>query len=71
MSDDPHFDQNHGDTCPDCSHCFDCEAMEVRSLMDAIASRDATIARLEAILDAVNDDIGSDYLDLIAEELES
>lgn len=32
---------------------------------------EAKVARLEAILDAVNDDIGSDYLDLIAEELES
>lgn len=69
MSDDPHFDQDHDDTCPDCSHCFDCEAAEVRSHMDAIEARDAKIARLEAILDAVDDDIGSDYLAFITEEL--
>lgn len=32
---------------------------------------EAKVARLEAVLDVVNDDIGSDYLDLIAQDLES
>lgn len=41
------------------------------ALADRCVAAEAKVARLEAILDAVNDDIGSDYLDIIAEGLES
>ena len=44
---------------------------ECREAAEEIERLRGKVAYMEAILDAVNDDIGSDYLDLIAEGLES
>lgn len=44
---------------------------ECREAAEEIERLRSKVDRLDAILDAVNDDIGSDYLDLIAEGLES
>lgn len=44
-------------------------AAEVRILCEEVERLRAKVALQEAILDAVNDDIGSDYLDTIAEGL--
>jgi hypothetical protein len=53
-----HCFANHDNYCYDCGRCADCADEESGAL-----------ARANALLDAVADDIGGDYLDLLAQEV--